>query len=512
MAPYRVDASARPGRKQVEKNGKEASLTKELGMEIEEVKFLLCPREGRVKPAEEVAVNHLFGEVTLVDDDGGPLSTLRFVAGDGVGEFDLEGVVKGVFHDRFVNFSACTKVDVIFAHQFVEFLLGFVAEVGAVEVGNVAHDLHGDGGEVGVVAQADFDVGEVHPVAFLVPEDALDLQGVPVGNEGGWGVFIAFEPEVIVAHNHEEVAAGDGFFAPEDAVADVPVEFVGALVRARDDDDAFGAIPSVQGVDAFFEFAAVDLHDIGKALGAEVGEAAMALHQLQAQGVGIEEDAGVEFLPNDFFELHFAEGKVVVASEVLHLEGRTVVGAYWWQLGPIADEDESAILAGKHELHQVVKEAARTGKALFTAAAVADHRCFIDNEYGVFLSVGGEAKGCFGAVVVLDVDAAVDGERGVAGEGCQHLCCPSCWCHQRHFVAEVVQYFDEGAGHGGFSGSCIPANEEGALRLLAVDELGQEAQEAILSFGWRIGELGPQSRLKFIFQFSFCAEFHLGRI
>ena len=52
---------------------------------------------GGVEPAEEVDGGVGFGGyVAHVDEYGGPLAALGFVASDGVTEFHLQGVVEGV--------------------------------------------------------------------------------------------------------------------------------------------------------------------------------------------------------------------------------------------------------------------------------------------------------------------------------------------------------------------------------------------------------------------------------
>ncbi len=58
----------------------------------QEVDFFGGAGEGGVEPTEVLAVEHVVGEVAIVDEDILPLSALRLVAGDGVGEFYLQCV------------------------------------------------------------------------------------------------------------------------------------------------------------------------------------------------------------------------------------------------------------------------------------------------------------------------------------------------------------------------------------------------------------------------------------
>ena len=64
--------------------------------EVEQVDFPGGAGEGGVEPAEVLFVEHLVGDVTLLDYHRIPLATLCLVAGEGVGKLDLQGVVVGV--------------------------------------------------------------------------------------------------------------------------------------------------------------------------------------------------------------------------------------------------------------------------------------------------------------------------------------------------------------------------------------------------------------------------------
>ena len=52
--------------------------------------------DGGVEPAEVVGREEFWSHVALVNEHVGPLSALRFVAGDGIGVFHLQGVIVGV--------------------------------------------------------------------------------------------------------------------------------------------------------------------------------------------------------------------------------------------------------------------------------------------------------------------------------------------------------------------------------------------------------------------------------
>ena len=85
----------------------------EAGVEVEEVGLLLGAGERGVEPPEPVQVDHLFGEVALVHDDGRPLAALAFVGGNGVGELDLEGLRARILLGGLGDFALAAEVAVV---------------------------------------------------------------------------------------------------------------------------------------------------------------------------------------------------------------------------------------------------------------------------------------------------------------------------------------------------------------------------------------------------------------
>ena len=123
----------------------------EAGVEVEEVGLLLGAGEGGVEPAQPLEVDHFFGEVALVDDDGRPLAALALVGGDGVGEFDLEGLGAGVLLGGLGDLPLAAEVGVVEHDVFEERFHAGAGQAGPVDVECVEHDLSFEGGGVGEV-------------------------------------------------------------------------------------------------------------------------------------------------------------------------------------------------------------------------------------------------------------------------------------------------------------------------------------------------------------------------
>ena len=297
-------------------------------MEVEEVGLLLGAGERGVEPAKPVEVDHLFGEVALVDDDGGPLAALALVGGDGVSEFDLEGLGARILLGGLGDFALAAEVAVVEHDVFEERLHAGAGQAGTVDVEGVQHDGGLETRRIGEILHFQVGRGVAQSVAFESAHDFLDHKGVAVGDEvGGVGVLV-FEPMVVVADHHEAVAGVEFFLAPEDAAADLLVEIVGPAVASGDHDHVLLAVPVVQVVQEFGEVVAGGDVQVRVGGGGELGEGGLDVFgkvlgegDVLAQGVGVGEDAAVEFLTHDVVEGPLCEGKVEFPREFGPVEG-----------------------------------------------------------------------------------------------------------------------------------------------------------------------------------------------
>lgn len=155
--------------------------------------------EGCVEPAEVVGPQHFFGHVALVDEDVGPLPSLGFVAGNGIGVFHLQGVVVGVATHGFELFrlggtfplGAFTKRgDVDFFVVGYDSVPELLLLVGGEGWGFGVEGVEQKGAlqlAVGIVGESDFGVDEVKAVEFAFSPHTLYAHNVAVGNEVGGG-------------------------------------------------------------------------------------------------------------------------------------------------------------------------------------------------------------------------------------------------------------------------------------------------------------------------------------
>ena len=87
--------------------------------EIEQVELRFRPGQRGVQPTQPLQVDAFLGDVALVDDHSLPLSTLAFVAGQGVGEFHLQRLVARVGVRGFMNFGLASLMAVVGRHRVV---------------------------------------------------------------------------------------------------------------------------------------------------------------------------------------------------------------------------------------------------------------------------------------------------------------------------------------------------------------------------------------------------------
>ena len=85
-----------------------ASGEKHVG-EVQEIEFAFRTGQCGVKPPQPFEVDSVLRHEALIDDDRGPLPTLAFVTGQGVGKLHLKSLVAGVRVRGFVDFGFAPK-------------------------------------------------------------------------------------------------------------------------------------------------------------------------------------------------------------------------------------------------------------------------------------------------------------------------------------------------------------------------------------------------------------------
>ena len=116
-----------------------------------------------------VGGEHVVGHVTLVEIDVRPLSTLGFMAGDGIGEFYLKGVIVTVRLQLLDTVSLMRNICIVLHHGIEELFLLFSSKGWCL--GGEGIEENG-GGELVVVI-----VGKGH--GDLRKTEAIELVDVP---------------------------------------------------------------------------------------------------------------------------------------------------------------------------------------------------------------------------------------------------------------------------------------------------------------------------------------------
>ena len=198
--------------------------------------------ESCVEPAEVFCSRGVGRHVALIYKYACPLTALRLVAGYGICELYLQGVVVNVFAQGFHAFVARGYVHVVCKYAFVEPVAFLCCErwrFGSESVEQYATVEF----EVVVVGETECGVGKVEAVHLVEVANAHNFRRVAVGDEvEGEGFVLAecfchlLRPEIIVFDSHHHVAAQKDVVAVEDAAADAHVIDVRLLVAACNDD------------------------------------------------------------------------------------------------------------------------------------------------------------------------------------------------------------------------------------------------------------------------------------
>ena len=153
---------------------------------VDEEDLLGGTGDGRVEPAEVVGRKHVLGDVALVDVDVLPLSALCFMAGDGIGILDLQGIVVGVLAQTLHAVAFVCQFGIVLPDGREECLLllprqGWCLALQGIEQYGQLHLL------VVVVGELDYGIGKAEAIERTLVAYAPHHRHVAVGDEGERG-------------------------------------------------------------------------------------------------------------------------------------------------------------------------------------------------------------------------------------------------------------------------------------------------------------------------------------
>ena len=274
-----------------------------------------------------------------------------------------------------------------------------------------------------------------------------------------------FGREILVLHDHEQVARGELFLAVEHLIAYALVVDVGAFVRPRDHHGL---------VDAHLRVARSKLVDkLGTAHKVYVGIACQPQWLPQAYAVGVPEYSRAFGLAQHLVHIGL-EHPQPIAFEHHARQRRSLALPHRGQLCGIADKQQAAVLPAIDKRDEVVEQG--------RGAVVAHHRSLVDDEERVACVVEVQAEAALHAL--LAVDAAVDGEglglRCHAAAQCQHLGGSPRGSHEHHFLVDCKHRAHHGSRQRGLASAGRATHYHHHLLVAAAQKAAQHAECALL--------------------------------
>ena len=138
------------------------------------------------------------------------------MAGDGIGEFDLQDVVVGIGFHLFHLSRLCRDIVVIFEDGIEELVIKLFGQCGGICLQGVEENL--DIHFKIVVLETDRYVGKTETVEFVSSSYTQHLYDLAVCDEVH--LLVVGCPEIVILGNHQPVAGRKFFFPVQDAIAD----------------------------------------------------------------------------------------------------------------------------------------------------------------------------------------------------------------------------------------------------------------------------------------------------
>ena len=265
---------------------------------------------------------------------------------------------------------------------------------------------------------------------------------------GGWGVG-GWHPEVVVLHNHQAVASAQLVLAVEDGVANALVVDVGPLVRAGDDDGLVVAHAAVARCQLLNQLVARHHADVGEAPKANPWQFRLrGVERHATDACGVEEDARVLTLTQHFVQVGL-KNLQPVGPHHARRQGRTLLLAYGWQLGAVANQHQSTVPSVVDVAHQVVEQtAASEGLA---GLCISNHRGLVHDEERVAVQVVVQREARQVACGALSVDAPMNSVGRLFGIEREHLCGTARGRHEHQLLLQPHECPHDGSRQRGLS-------------------------------------------------------------
>ena len=331
-----------------------------------------------------------------------PLSALSLVTGDGVGILHLQGVVVTVgleFRD-----AVCLDGDVgvVFHHGVEELFLLFTGESRCLG-GKGIEENSGSELVVVVVGEGHRDFGKTEAIEFVGVSHPLHHDPIAVGDKVDASRLLTpdsrlLTPEIIVLHDHQEVTTAEFILTVEDGVADALVVDIRPFVATGDDHRLVHTHTTVTGSERFDEFIArnnLDIRETTDTDSREYGGAGVRGREITtclktilvppyprtsvpSNTSGVPKDAGGLALTEHLIEITLIDRHTIATEHIGH-QRRTLLLSDGWELGLVANQQHTTVLAAINELHKIIKQATAT-KCRIAKAQVRDHRGLIYNK------------------------------------------------------------------------------------------------------------------------------------
>ena len=116
------------------------SISKQFIFKVDQIDFFGRSGDGRIEPFKVIDSQFLLPE-RVVDEHALPLASLRLMAGDGIGIFQLEGLLIFIFTHRLIPLLFGRDMGIILIHSLIEHIRLFVCEGGAFGVQSIQDHL-----------------------------------------------------------------------------------------------------------------------------------------------------------------------------------------------------------------------------------------------------------------------------------------------------------------------------------------------------------------------------------
>ena len=332
---------------------------------------------------------HIVRHIALIDIHMRPLTTLCLVTSGSIGKFHLQSIIIAVFLHLFQSVLFLGDISIILHHCLIELFLLLARQGGSLGSQCVEHHQCCEFIVV-IVRESHCHFGKMETILFMHISHLSDHATVSIGYKLHcrhntpltFIVPLAYRrgvrgEAIIILHHHQLVAPGESFLTSQYHIADALIIDVCTFITACNNHRFIKSYPRIATCQRLYQLVTGYHSDILETVESNLRQLTSAFRHPIPDVCRIPQNTRFLTLSQNLLKVTFIDMKTITSQHIRH-QRRTLLFAYWGQLGLVAYQQHTTISSIIHKLNQIVQQLSIGKRRITIIAGIGNHRGLIN--------------------------------------------------------------------------------------------------------------------------------------